>query len=104
VNLDEAEAPPDLLGISADIPAAVRISRVRPSQLPPDWRHYPAPQALADVGTRWTRAGRTAVLAVPSAVIPSELNYLLNPLHPGFRQVRIGDPQRFDFDSRMWRK
>jgi RES domain-containing protein len=42
-------------------------------------------------------------LAVPSAVIPSEKNYLLNPKHPEFRRIRIENSIPFEFDSRMWK-
>jgi RES domain-containing protein len=43
----------------------------------------------------------TAVLAVPSAVIPHELNYLLNPRHPHFKRIRVGRPEPFSFDPRL---
>jgi RES domain-containing protein len=41
------------------------------------------------------------VLAVPSVVTPQELNYLLNPAHPGFREIRVGDAQPFRPDPRL---
>jgi RES domain-containing protein len=41
------------------------------------------------------------VLAVPSAVIPQELNYLLNPLRPQFRRIRVRNPEPFLFDPRL---
>jgi RES domain-containing protein len=53
-------------------------------------------------GSRWLRAKRTAVLEVPSAIVPSESNYLLDPLHPEFRRIRIGRAIPFAFDPRMW--
>jgi RES domain-containing protein len=43
------------------------------------------------------------VLAVPSAVIPQELNYLLNPLHSRFKRIRVGAPEAFRFDARLRR-
>jgi RES domain-containing protein len=52
--------------------------------------------------TRLQRA-RTAVLEVPSAIVPSEKNDLLNPRHPEFRRIRIGRPMPFVFDPRMWK-
>lgn len=67
------------------------------------WRQYPAPHELADLGTRWALLGSTPVLAVPSAIIPRELNYLLNPLHPAFPTIRIGKPEPFGVDPRMWK-
>ncbi len=70
-------------------------------RLPANWRVSPAPLALQEIGTRWARARRSPVLRVPSAVIPLESNFLLNPDHPGFaRFVRAG-PERFDFDPRL---
>lgn len=44
------------------------------------------------------------MLAVPSAVIPQELNYLLNPLHADFKRLRIGKPEAFRFDPRLRRR
>ncbi len=41
--------------------------------------------------------------AVPSAIIPHELNYLLNPLHPHVKRVRIGRPEPFSLDPRLWK-
>jgi RES domain-containing protein len=38
---------------------------------------------------------------VPSAVIPAETNYLLNPLHADFRRIRIGKPEKFETDLRL---
>jgi len=53
-------------------------------------------------GSNWLRRGRTAVLEVPSAIVPSENNYLLSPQHVDFHRVRIGRPRPFVFDPRMW--
>jgi len=48
-----------------------------------------------------TTAGKTAVLEVPSAVIPRECNYLLNPAHPHLTRVRVVGRTPFSFDSRL---
>ena len=69
-----------------------------------NWRSLPRPQALADLGEPLGAARvRPRVLAVPSAIIPHELNYLLNPLHPHFKRIRIGRPEPFSFDPRLWK-
>jgi RES domain-containing protein len=103
VHLDEAEAPGTLVAIPADLPDSVSIIRVRRSELPSNWRATPSPERLAETGTRWVEAGHTLMLAVPSAIIPHELNYLLNPRHPEFRRVRVGAPEPFSFDPRLWK-
>ena len=54
-------------------------------------------------GSAWLRRARTAVLEVPSVIVPSERNYLLNPRHPDFARLRIGRPTPFVFDPRMWK-
>jgi RES domain-containing protein len=92
------------MAVFADLPETLRISRIPTSRLPPDWRSHPAPERLAELGTSWVSAAETAILAVPSAVIPQELNYLLNPLHPQFKQIRVGRPEPFRFDPRLLKR
>jgi RES domain-containing protein len=104
VNLERPEPLGDMVAIAADIPDSMTIARMAPAELPASWRSYPAPEALADLGARWANEAKTAVLAVPSAVIPQELNYLLNPRHPGFARIRVGDPEPFRFDPRLRRR
>lgn len=103
VHLDARQAPEDLVAVPADIPDEVSRARVGASELPRNWRRYPAPDALADLGARWAEEGRTAVLVVPSVVVPAESNYLLNPRHPEFASIRARPPERFSFDPRMWK-
>jgi RES domain-containing protein len=103
VHLDMPEMAANLVAMPADIPASLPVSAVPAAELPARWREYRALDVLADIGVRWAQAGQTAVLAVPSAVIPQELNYLLNPAHPAFGRIRIGNPERFSFDPRMWK-
>ena len=100
VHLSPRDAP-DLVAVSADIPDPVRIERLDQRALPRDWRTTPAPVTLADLGTAWARKGTTAVLAVPSAIVPRERNYLLNPAHPDFVRVRVGRPEPFTLEPRM---
>lgn len=69
-------------------------------RLPEDWRR-PEHPGLKDIGNEWLRVGRTPVLVVPSAIIPLETNYLLNPLHPEFSTIRVGEPRPFDWDPRL---
>ena len=64
----------------------------------------PHPDRLADLGSAWATSTRSAVLIVPSAVIPAERNYVLNPGHPEFRAIRVGTAEPFAFDPRMWKE
>ena len=103
VNLPGGLAPPDLVSIAADVPDALSSESLKAGALPRNWRRYPAPEALAELGTRWVREGKTAVLAVPSVVVPQERNYLLNPAHADFKRVLVGKPDPFSLDLRMWK-
>lgn len=53
------------------------------------------------MGDRWLKDASGLALCVPSAVIPEEHNYLLNPRHPKFAQLKIGPPEPFAFDLRL---
>lgn len=103
VHLDPDLMPENLMAIAATIPASVRITRLTVDDLPGNWRDTPAPDILSQIGTEWLRSKETAVLAVPSVIVPVEVNYLINPAHRDFRKIRIGAPQPFTFDPRMWK-
>jgi RES domain-containing protein len=72
-----------------------------PNALPADWRNEPPSPSTQVLGDRWARAGRSAVLAVPSVIIAGEPNYLLNPAHPDFKTIVISKPEAFAFDPRL---
>ena len=103
VNLDRDTEPNQLVAISADTPDDMRIEYIEVSDLPKNWRSYPVPEELQDLGTAWVARASTAMLVVPSAVIPEERNYLLSPAHPDFKRFRLNKPEAFHFDPRMWK-
>jgi len=70
-------------------------------KLPKNWKNYPAPLSTMRLGDAWVRSKTSVALRVPSAVIPSEFNFLLNPTHPDAKKLRIGKPQTFSFDLRL---
>jgi len=74
---------------------------VLPGPLPEGWRQGSTPAGPRRIGDAWLDSGRSAVLKVPSAVIPREHNVIFNPAHPRFRRVRIVVRERFVFDPRI---
>lgn len=102
VNTDPDLEPDELVAIAVDIEPDVAIEAVAVADLPPDWRAYPPPPALAVIGERWLRTSTSVVLSVPSAVIPNERNFILNPAHPAFGELTIHSSEPFSFDPRMW--
>ena len=79
--------------------ALVKI--VTPKVLPPNWQVEPPPPSTKALGDIWVQEAESAILALPSVIIPGETNYLLNPAHPGFKKISIGRPERFTFDPRL---
>ncbi len=69
--------------------------------LPGNWREQPPPRETQAIGDEWVASGRSAVLAVPSVIIPHETNLLINPLHPDFTKIAIHDPIDFPIDGRL---
>jgi RES domain-containing protein len=94
-------APSDLVAVELDIPSSVRIERLTPRELSQGWDAYPFPASTQQLGMMWLTAVSAAALAVPSAIIPRECNYLLSPVHPRFARVRIVSRTPFSFDTRL---
>ncbi len=72
------------------------------NELPADWRDYPAPEQLADIGTKWIKSKSSLLLNIPSAVVDKEINTLINPLHPDIKCVILDNIEKFRFSSRLF--
>ncbi len=69
--------------------------------LPATWNHHPPSPETQRVGDLWVAERRSVVLKVPSAVVETEHNYLLNPGHPQFGAVLVYSPEPFQLDRRL---
>ena len=69
--------------------------------LPPNWDVEPPTTETQEIGDNWVLSATSAVLSVPSAVVPEERNYLLNPRHFDFGQIKIDGPIPCYFDPRL---
>jgi len=77
------------------------VETVEPGKLPANWRFLPAPFELQRIGDEWLASMRSCILEVPSVIVPHEPNYILNPNHPDFTSIKIGDPIGLDIDQRL---
>ena len=100
VNTPRARLLSDYVVASCTFPE-VLVEDLDEKQLPPNWRDYPPPPELKNLGTAWLLSGSSAVLSVPSAVTPEERNYLINPEHEHFRSVDVGSSRPFQIDLRL---
>lgn len=77
------------------------IENISLGDLPREWRQEPPPPSTQKIGDVWVREMRSAVLAIPSIIVPEELNYLLNPAHRDFKKITVGKASDFSFDGRL---
>jgi RES domain-containing protein len=102
VHLDPTEAPVPLVSRMAEMPDTLATERVDVARLPRDWRRVDN-RHLQQLGSDWLKALRSVALIVPSAAVPGEWNVLLNPAHPDFPKIAIGEPTPFQYDERMFK-
>lgn len=77
------------------------ILELKEEDLPDEWAAQPPPVTSQQVGDDWAQSKSSLLLRVPSAVVPIESNYLLNPAHPDFDKIKIGNPIPLPFDERL---
>jgi RES domain-containing protein len=77
------------------------ITEVEVEALPSNWRTSPPDPATQIIGDRWLARASSLVSRVPSALVPGELNYLINPGHPDFDRLQIGMPEELHLDPRI---
>ncbi|GAA4312569.1 RES family NAD+ phosphorylase [Compostibacter hankyongensis] len=71
------------------------------NDLPPGWQQRPAPRETAAFGTRLLAERKHLALRLPSVIVPDEFNYLLNPFHLRFNEVKIISITPLQFDRRI---
>jgi len=103
VHVSMANMPIDLSMAVLEVPDDSISEEIAAPSLPKNWRDFPAPPELADLGTRWARSVRSLLLIVPSAVVPEEHNVLLNPLHSDMKRVVLRDVETYEMDQRLFR-
>jgi len=91
---------PDLDILTLKIPDN-SITEMKISKLPRNWIDYPAPTILSEIAENWVQQGKTIAFKVPSCIIHSAHNYILNCRHPNYNQVKLLEHKNFHFDSRL---
>jgi RES domain-containing protein len=92
VHMSREDFPLGYVVVTVVIPDTIRIGTLDRTEAPE-----------VEIGEAWLRAADTAVLRVPSRVVPSDHLYLLNPRHIDFPQILVEEISPFMFDSRLFR-
>lgn len=79
------------------------VQTVSLADLPSQWNETQAIGHTRKIGDLWVKQQKSVLLCVPSSIVPNERNYLINPAHPDFKAVQIGEAQPFPFDSRLFK-
>jgi len=91
---------PDLDILTIEIPDD-SILELKISDLPSNWSNYPAPTILSQIGQEWVNKGKEIALKVPSCIIQTSHNYILNCQHKDFGRVKLLEHGTFYFDPRL---
>lgn len=70
-------------------------------ELPGNWSHWPHPKKARDFGTRLLKEKKYLLIKLPSAIVPWEFIYLINPLHADMAKVKIIDVADYVYDLRL---
>jgi len=77
------------------------VSHLEIEDLPANWKTIAQPTSLKEIGDRFLKNQEHLLLRIPSAIVPAEHNYLMNPNHKAFKKVRVLKTESFDFDERL---
>jgi RES domain-containing protein len=98
VNIDDI---PRSLSITTIEIADIAIRDIKLKELPGNWMTAPAPASTKDFGTNLLTQSKSKVLKIPSAVIPQEFNYILNPKNARGKDFKIIRVEDFVYDVRI---
>ena len=100
VHVDPDVLPNTYTLIMVSVPDDIAIVDVAETELPSDWRENS--QATRDIGTALLDEGASAIIRVPSAIVPAVSNYLLNPAHDDHVRITVEESAAHPFDSRLF--
>jgi RES domain-containing protein len=99
LEIDVEDFPAHFQLLEIDAPDRIAVTAIDETSLSPDSRGEPA--VTRALGDEWLRGGTTALLCVPSAVVPATSNYLLNPSHADAPQLSIAAVVRASLDPHL---
>jgi RES domain-containing protein len=106
VHLNSAGLPLNRYLVEIDVPEDIWAARriEQPATLPVGWDAEPAGIVSVALGTQWVVGGATALLVVPSVMVPEELNVLINPAHPETSRISARKIRKWVYDPRLDRQ
>jgi len=75
------------------------FSEIKLSKIKDNWQQHL--NYTQWIGDQFISANQSLILKVPSAVVPQEHNFLINPLHSDFKKVKIIKSELLELDKRL---
>jgi RES domain-containing protein len=99
VHTSANDIPPNYTLLEITVPTGISVETLDVNTLLPDW--LKDLEETRAVGTEWLRSTRSALLRVPSVIVPATFNVLLNPGHPESKTIGISRMIEYPFDIRL---
>jgi RES domain-containing protein len=99
VHVDRDLLPATYRLLRVIVPETTAIEAVGADTLAADWQDQPA--TTRDIGDQWLDRSSSALLQVPSVIVPLARNFLLNPAHTDASGFTIAEVIEAPFDPRL---
>lgn len=103
VHLTLATLPSDFIMLEIDVLDSFPIKKINIKQFPENWNSFPHQQKTQNFGDTFIRENKDLILQMPSAVVQGDFNYLLNPFHKNFKQIKVVSSHDFPVDTRIFK-
>ena len=100
-HLDKDHWPNDRIMVSFEIPDESMIHKMDVAELDSGWNSFPYTDSSQRIFGEFVQSNNHCILAVPSAIVPDEFNFVINPNHPKATQIRVIDKKAFVLDHRL---
>lgn len=91
--------PKDYRLVHIEIPD---VEFFEPKRLSKDWNTFPHPDSTQKIGDKFLKENKFLLMKIPSAAVQGEFNYIINPRHINFSDVKIKKIEKFTFDDRLF--
>lgn len=103
VHLNAGGLPLNRYLVRIDAPTDLCTAAITldPSALPVGWDAGPPGKVSIDQGRDWLLGKASALLVVPSVIVPEERNVLINPSHPDAARISAVKVRKWTYDGRL---
>ena len=98
VHLRKIDIPTTQYLLSILVPD-VEFQDIKLSKLKEDWQHHI--NYTQWIGDQFISGNQHLYLKVPSAIVPQEHNFLINPQHKDFKKTKVISSELLEFDKRL---